>query len=115
MAVSDLLDPFRDRGMNVAIQRTIVNRTLEANNLEKLKGLIAKFEPAIQAHDAKVAAAQATLSAHELLAMESYGSCAWHFMHHFQHLHHFQRKCLLPVLPKATPTESKATPTRFRN
>jgi hypothetical protein len=28
---------------------------------EKLKGLIAKFEAAIQAHDAKVAAAQAAL------------------------------------------------------
>jgi hypothetical protein len=57
-----------DRGMNDAIQRTVINRTLEANNLEKLKGLIAIFEAAIQAHDAKVAAAQATLEEWELFA-----------------------------------------------
>jgi hypothetical protein len=56
------------RGMNDAIQRTVINRTLEINRLEKLKGLIAKFEAAIQAHDAKVAAAQAALEERERFA-----------------------------------------------
>jgi hypothetical protein len=59
MAASDLLDQFRDRGMNDPIQRT--------------EGLIAKFKAAIQAHDAKVAAAQAALEARE-------------FMHHIDHI-----------------------------
>jgi hypothetical protein len=54
-----------------AIQRRVVERTLEANNLKKLKDLVANFKAVIQAHDAKVADAQAALSAHESLAMES--------------------------------------------
>jgi hypothetical protein len=70
MATSDLLDQFRKRGMSNSIQRTIVNRTLEANNPEKLKGLVAKFEAAIQAHDTEVSAAHAALGAQQLEAMD---------------------------------------------
>jgi hypothetical protein len=58
---SDLLDQFRDRRMEDSIQRLIVKHTFEADNLENLKGMIAKFEAAIQARDAKVAAAHAAL------------------------------------------------------
>jgi hypothetical protein len=39
IAASDLLDQFRKRGMDDVIQRSIVKRTFEADNLEKLKGL----------------------------------------------------------------------------
>jgi hypothetical protein len=67
MAASDLLDQFRDRGLNDAIPRTVVNRTLEACNMEKLKVLIVKFKAAIQAHDAKVAAAQAAQAEREFM------------------------------------------------
>jgi hypothetical protein len=69
MMASDLLDQFRDRGMPDTIQRKVLNNTYDANNLEKLRELVAKFKAAIEAHDAKVAAAQAALSAHESLAI----------------------------------------------
>jgi hypothetical protein len=65
--LSGLLDPFRDRGMEDSIQRSIVKKTFEADNLEKLNCLIAKFKADIQAHDAKVAAAQAALAAREFM------------------------------------------------
>jgi hypothetical protein len=68
MTASDLLDHFRKRGMGDLVQRTVVNRTLEANNLEKLKGLIAKFEATIQDQHAEVAAARLVLEDQELLA-----------------------------------------------
>jgi hypothetical protein len=67
---SDLLDQFRDRGMPDTIHRKVLDKTYDADNLEKLRDLVAKFKAAIEAHDAKVAAAQAALSAHESLAME---------------------------------------------
>jgi hypothetical protein len=75
MAASDLLDQFRKSFARVAraTQRTIVNRTLESNNLESsnsLKGLVAKFEAAIQAHDAEVAAAHVALEVQILEAMD---------------------------------------------
>ena len=57
----DLLDKFRKRGMHDAIQRRVLNTAHETNNLEKLRGLVAKFKAAIKAHDAEVAAAQAAL------------------------------------------------------
>ena len=63
MAASDLLDQFRKRGMDDVIQRTIVKRTLDAENVGKLKRLIARFKAKIQAHYADVAAAQAALAA----------------------------------------------------
>jgi hypothetical protein len=89
-----------------AIQRKVLDKTYEANDLAKLKELVARFEAAIQTHDADVAAAQAALSAHASWMVS---------MHHFQHLHHFQLHYLLPVLQTATPTEEKATPTQIRN
>ena len=70
MLASDLLDKFRKRGMPDEIQRKVLAKTYDVNDLEKLRGLVAKFKAAIEAHDAKVAAAQAALSAHESLAME---------------------------------------------
>jgi hypothetical protein len=70
MAACALLDQFRERGMHDAVQRRVVEKTFEANNLEKLKDLVANFKAAIQAHDAKVAAAHAALSAHESLTMD---------------------------------------------
>jgi hypothetical protein len=42
------LDQFSKRGMDDAIQRLVVKKTFEAENLEKLRGLVAKFETAIQ-------------------------------------------------------------------
>jgi hypothetical protein len=71
MTACALLDEFRDRGMNDTIQRKVLNNKYDANNLEKLKDLVAKFKAAIEAHDTKVAAAQAALSTHESLAMET--------------------------------------------
>jgi hypothetical protein len=68
MAASDLLDQFRDRGMYDAIQRSVVKNTFEAESLEKLRGRVAKFKAVIQAHDAKVAAAQEALVERKLLA-----------------------------------------------
>jgi hypothetical protein len=38
--------------MDDTIQRKILNNTYDAKNLEKLKGLVEKFEAAIQIHDA---------------------------------------------------------------
>ena len=58
LLASDLLDQFRKRGMPDSVQH-------QTNNLEKLKGLVARFDAAIQTHDAEVAAAQAALSAHD--------------------------------------------------
>ena len=65
MAASGLLDQYLKRGMDDVIQRSIVKKTFEADIREKLKleGLVVKFEAAIQAHDAEVAAAQAALAA----------------------------------------------------
>jgi hypothetical protein len=57
----DLLDQFGDRGMNDTIPRMVLKNTYDAKNLEKLRDLVAKFKAAIEAHDAKVAAAQAAL------------------------------------------------------
>jgi hypothetical protein len=67
MAACTLLDQFRDRGMPDTIQRKILEKTFDA---EKLKDLVQNFKAAIQAHDAKVAAAQVAVSAHESLAMQ---------------------------------------------
>jgi hypothetical protein len=61
MLANDLLDQFGDRGMNDTIPRMYLKNTYEARNLEKLRDLVAKFKAAIEAHDAKVAAAQAAL------------------------------------------------------
>ena len=41
MLASDLLDQFRDRGMPDTIQRKVLNNTHDANNLEKLRDLVA--------------------------------------------------------------------------
>ena len=70
LLASDLLDQFRDRGMNETIQRRVLDTAHQTNNLEKLRGLVAKFKASIEAHDAKVAKAQAALAAHESQAME---------------------------------------------
>ena len=70
MLAADLLDQFRDRGMNETIQRRVLDTAHQTNNLEKLRGLVAKFKASIEAHDAKVAKAQAALAAHESQAME---------------------------------------------
>ncbi len=70
MKASDLLDQFRKRGMPDSIQRKVLDKTYEANDLAKLRELVARFEAVIQTHDADVAAAQAALSAHASLAME---------------------------------------------
>ena len=48
-----------------AIQRKVLDKTYEANDLAKLKDLVARFEAAIQNHDAKLAAAQTALMEHE--------------------------------------------------
>ena len=61
MLAHDLLDQFGDRGMNDTIPRMVLKNTYDAKNLEKLRDLVAKFKAAIEAHDAKVAAAQAAL------------------------------------------------------
>ena len=61
LLASDLLDQFRDRGMNETIQRRVLDTAHQTNNLEKLRGLVAKFTASIEAHDAEVAAAQAAL------------------------------------------------------
>jgi hypothetical protein len=70
LLASELLDKFRKRGMPDTIQRRVIDTAHEANNLEKLRVLVAKFKAAIEAHDAEVAAAQAALSEHEPLAMQ---------------------------------------------
>ena len=72
MVACALLDQFCERGIPDAIQRRVVSveNTLEANNQEKLKDLVTNFTAVIHAHDAKVAASQAALSAHESLAVE---------------------------------------------
>ena len=61
LSASDLLDQFRDRAMPDTIHRRVLDTAHETNNLEKLRGLVAKFKAAIEAHDAEVAAAQAAL------------------------------------------------------
>ncbi len=57
MSASALLNQYRKRGINDDIERRVLNNTHEARNLERLKGLVAKFEAAIQARDAMVTAA----------------------------------------------------------
>jgi hypothetical protein len=47
MSASELLDQYRKGGINDTIYRKVLNNTYEANNLEKLKGLVVKFEAAI--------------------------------------------------------------------
>jgi hypothetical protein len=64
MSASELLNQYRKRGINDDIERRVLNNTHEARNLERLKGLVAKFEAAIQAHDAEVAAAHTALVTH---------------------------------------------------
>jgi hypothetical protein len=39
------------RGMDDSVQRSIVKKAFENENVERLKGLVAKFEAAIQAHE----------------------------------------------------------------
>ncbi len=56
-SASELLNQFRKRGMDDTIQRKILNSTHDAKNPERLKGLVEKFDAAIQTHDAEVAAA----------------------------------------------------------
>jgi hypothetical protein len=70
MAATDLLNQYRKKGMDDQVQRSIVKKTFEADNLEKLEGLIAKFEAAIQVHDANLAAAHAALEASEFPDMD---------------------------------------------
>jgi hypothetical protein len=48
MAATDLLDQFRKRGMDDSVQRKLVGKALDLESVENLKGLIAKFEAAIQ-------------------------------------------------------------------
>ncbi len=67
MAATYLLDQFRKRGMDDSVQRSSAKKTFETDIMEKLKGLIAKFEVAIQAHDAEVAATNAALEAREFM------------------------------------------------
>jgi hypothetical protein len=50
--------------MNDTIYRKVLNNAYEAKTREKLKGLVAKFEAAIQAHDAEVEAAHTALVDH---------------------------------------------------
>jgi hypothetical protein len=64
MSASDLLDQYRKRGMPYTIHRMVLEKSYATNNLEKLKGLVAKFEAAIQDHDAEVAAAHTALVDH---------------------------------------------------
>jgi hypothetical protein len=64
LMASDLLDQFRKRGMPDAIQRKVLDKIYEPKDLAKIKDLVARFEAAIQTHDAEVATAQAALSAH---------------------------------------------------
>ncbi len=61
MTACALLDQFRKRGMPDTIHKRVLDTAHQTNNLEKLKGLVARFEAAIQIHDAEVAAAQAAL------------------------------------------------------
>jgi hypothetical protein len=70
MEATDLLDQFRKRGMEDSVQRKLVGKALDLESVEKLKGLIAKFETAIQAHNAEVAAAHAALEAQEFAALD---------------------------------------------
>ena len=63
MEASAILNQFRKRGMDDVIERTIVKRTLEADNLEELNGLVATFKAQLLAHDADVAVAHAALAA----------------------------------------------------
>ena len=62
MMAAGLLDQFRDRGIHDSVQRFVIQKALEQNNLEKLRSLVAKFKADIRAHDAKVAEAQLALS-----------------------------------------------------
>ncbi len=61
LSASDLLDQFRGRGMPDSLQRKILDKTYEANDLANIKDLV---EAAIQNHDAKLAAAQTALMEH---------------------------------------------------
>ena len=51
------LDQFRKRGMDDSLQRSIVKKAFGPENVERLKGLVAKFEGAIQTLDADLVAA----------------------------------------------------------
>jgi hypothetical protein len=64
MSASALLNQYRKRGINDEIEIRVLNNAHESRNLEKLKGLLAKFDAAIQAHDAEVAAAHTALVTH---------------------------------------------------
>jgi hypothetical protein len=64
LSASDLLDQFRERGMPDTIHRRILDTAHQTNNLEKLKDLVARFQAAVQNHDAKLAAAQTALMEH---------------------------------------------------
>ena len=44
MSASELLNQYCKRGINDEIKRRVLNNTHEAHNLEKHKGLVAKFE-----------------------------------------------------------------------
>ena len=47
MAARHLLEQFRKRGLDDVIQRKLVGSALDAENVEKLNSLIAKFEAAM--------------------------------------------------------------------
>jgi hypothetical protein len=108
MSASALLNQYRKRGINDDIGRRVLNNTHEARNLERLKGLVAKFEAAIQVHDAEVAAAHTALVRtirHMMrVCMRILVPMKRLELHHHQRMHHHVQ--LLPVLPKAF----KATP-----
>jgi hypothetical protein len=53
-AAYDCLEQFRDRGMPDTVERNILDRAFTSNNSSRLLALVAKFEKAIQAHDARL-------------------------------------------------------------
>jgi hypothetical protein len=53
-AAYDSLEQFRERGMPDTVERNMLDRAFTSNDSSRLRALVAKFEKAIQAHDARL-------------------------------------------------------------
>ncbi len=62
-AACDCLEQYRERSMQDKLERTLVDKAVQQDNSSRLQALVARFEKAIQAHDARLAASTAALAA----------------------------------------------------
>jgi hypothetical protein len=62
-AAWECLEQYRERSVYDKLERELVDKAVQLDNSARLQALVAKFEKAIQAHDARLAVSTAALVA----------------------------------------------------